>query len=78
MDNQFLFTMVITLFSVLIALVGWLGARMLNRLDELTATVSASTAELNVKINTANNNIQEKLNSIDKRVVRLEAFAIKE
>lgn len=53
---------VATLFGVLAAIIGWLGNKFYEKLDEISKNLVAMAGELH-----------ERINGIDRRVVHLEA-----
>lgn len=54
-------TLVATLFGVLAAVIGWIGARMITRMDDVIDRLNKMAGDLH-----------ERINGIDRRVVRLE------
>lgn len=54
-------SLVATLFGVLVVIIGWLGNKFYNKLDEISRNLVTMAGELH-----------ERINGIDKRLVRVE------
>lgn len=54
-------SLVATLFGLLVAVLGWLGAKVVNRLDAVVT-----------KLEEVKTDLHERINGIDRRVVKLE------
>lgn len=54
-------SLVATLFGVLVAVIGWLGNKFYNKLDEISRNLVLMAGELH-----------ERINGIDRRLVRVE------
>ena len=80
MEIQLLIALVAALFSVLTALIGWLGARMLTKMDALVESnqdlhlrINNSHSEVQTLISDKHNEVHVRINGIDRRVTILEA-----
>lgn len=54
-------SLVATLFGVLVAIIGWLGNKFYSKLDEISKNLVAMAGELH-----------ERINGLDRRLVRVE------
>jgi len=54
-------SLVATLFGLLVALLGWLGSKIYNKLDEMNLTMHTIASDLH-----------EKINDLDRRVTKVE------
>lgn len=54
-------SLVATLFGVLVAIIGWLGNKFYTKLDEISKNLVAMAGELH-----------ERINDVDRRLVRVE------
>lgn len=54
-------SLVATLFGVLVVIIGWLGNKFYNKLDEISRNLVTMAGELH-----------ERINGIDRRLVRVE------
>ncbi|MGL4477375.1 MAG: hypothetical protein ACRCVK_03920 [Aeromonas veronii] len=65
----------LTLFLVglLVAVLGWIGARVQSKLDELNHTVAERFDETNRTLASIERDLRGDLTNLDRRVTRLEA-----
>ena len=60
------------LCTVLIALIGWIGSRLISQMDALIKTTNDNHMLQNEKINDNHNEVHTRINGIDKRLVKVE------
>lgn len=65
--------LVAALFGVLTAIVGWIGSRVVEKLDALVEMLHALREELHDKINMVNGELNGRLNRHDSRLAAIEA-----
>jgi len=66
------------LCAVLIALIGWIGARLISQMDALVKATNDNHIIINEKINDNHNEVHTRINGIDKRLVKVETTLEKE
>ena len=65
-------SLVATLFGLLVTVLGWLGNKFYSKLDEISKNLIVMAGELHDRINGLDRQMQELINSIDRRVTRVE------
>lgn len=65
--------LVAALFGVLTALVGWIGHRVVEKLDALVGMLHTLSEELHARINIVSGELHGRINSLDVRTTAIEA-----
>lgn len=65
--------LVATLFGVLTALVGWIGSRVVDKLDALVGMFHKLSIELHDRINTVSGELHGRINKLDIRTTAVES-----
>jgi hypothetical protein len=65
--------LVAALFGVLTAIVGWIGSRVVEKLDALVTMLHALSNELHDKINTVSGELHGRINKLDIRTTAIES-----
>jgi ABC-type sulfate transport system permease component len=69
--------LVAALFGLLATVVGWIGARVLTKLDQLVNTMHEVSGELHDRITVVSDALGARISGVDGRVIWLEAQAKK-
>lgn len=68
-----LLTLFVFTFGVLITVLGWIGARVHSKLDELTKTIDSKLTAVDNKLGGIERDLRQDLAQLDRRVTRVES-----
>jgi len=70
--EHYIIPLFFTVFGVLIAVLGWIGARVHSKLDELTRTIDMKLTAVDNKLGGIERDLRQELSHLDRRVTRVE------
>lgn len=61
-------------FTVLLAVLGWLGNKIYSKLDDVTESMNTMKGDLNASLGGIKDELHDRITGIDRRVTRVETI----